>query len=113
RWLQEGRDEMQQMAWTLSRLGKVLAVQGNYPAARALYEESLESLVRVQAVTSNLAIRDVFVNLDFALEGLAAVVAAQGELAWAARLWGTAQARRDTRGTPLPPVYRADYERSV
>jgi len=101
------------MAWTLSRLGKVLAVQGNYPAARALYEESLESLLSVQAVTSNRPFVDIFANLDFALEGLAAVVAVQGELAWAARLWGAAAARRDTRGTPLPPVYRADYERSV
>jgi predicted ATPase/DNA-binding CsgD family transcriptional regulator len=113
RWMRAGIDEEQQMAWTLSRLGKVLAIQGNYPAARALYEESLESLVSVQAVNSNRPFLDIYVNLDFALEGLAAVVAVQGELAWAARLWGAAQARRDTRGTPLPPVYRADYDRSV
>jgi DNA-binding CsgD family transcriptional regulator/tetratricopeptide (TPR) repeat protein len=111
RWLREVGE--QRMAWTLSRLGKVLAVQRNYPAARALYEESLQSLVRVQAVNSNPPFADLFENLAFAFEGLAAVVAAQGELAWAARLWGAAQARRDTRRTPLPPVYRADYERSV
>jgi hypothetical protein len=47
------------------------------------------------------------------LEGLAAVVAVQGELPWAARLWGTAEALRDGMGTPIPPAYRADYERSV
>ena len=41
------------------------------------------------------------------------MVAAQGEPAWAARLWGAAENLRETIGTPLPPVYRADYERSV
>jgi len=47
------------------------------------------------------------------LEGLAEVVAVQGELPWAARLWGTAEALRDGMGMPIPPAYRADYERSV
>jgi ATP/maltotriose-dependent transcriptional regulator MalT len=107
--VRQGRDEDHQLAWTLSLLGKVIAVQGDYPAARALYEESLESLVRVQGTNSNLPTLD----LCSALEGLAAVVAVQGELVWAARLWGAAQARRHTLGIPLAPVYRVDYERSV
>jgi len=47
------------------------------------------------------------------LKGLAEVVAVQGELPWAARLWGTAEALRDGMGMPIPPAYRADYERSV
>jgi DNA-binding NarL/FixJ family response regulator len=47
------------------------------------------------------------------LEGWADMVAAQGEPAWAARLWGAAEGLRETIGTPLPPVYRADYEHSV
>jgi len=102
-----------QMAWTLSLLGKVLAVQADYPAARGLYEQSLDSLIRVEAVNDNQPFSLPFVNLASVLEDLAAVVAAQGELVWAARLWGAAAARRETRGTPLPPVYRADYERSV
>src|SRR5207244_2445804 len=42
-----------------------------------------------------------------------AVVAAKGEPAWAARLWGAAGALREALGTPLPSVWRADYERSV
>lgn len=54
-----------------------------------------------------------FVDLAFLLEGLAVVMSAQGDLVWATRLWGAAEAQRDTRGIPLPPVYRADYERSV
>jgi DNA-binding CsgD family transcriptional regulator len=29
------------------------------------------------------------------------------------RLWGAADALREAMGTPIPPVYRADYERSV
>ena len=28
-------------------------------------------------------------------------------------MWGTAEALREAMGTPLPPVYRADYERAV
>ena len=103
------RDEEHQLAWTLSLLGKVAARQGDYPAARALYEESLQSLVRLPGVNSNLPTLD----LPSALEGLAAVVAAQGELVWAAHLWGAAEAWRHTLRIPLAPVYRVDYERSV
>jgi DNA-binding NarL/FixJ family response regulator len=44
---------------------------------------------------------------------LAVVVATQGEPAWAARLWGAAEGLRDVIGAPLPPVYHADYDRSV
>ena len=47
------------------------------------------------------------------LEGLAGVVAAQGESAWATRIWGAVEALRDAMGVPLPPVERAGYERSV
>ncbi len=107
--LREVKDEEHQLAWTRSLFGKVFAVQGDYIAARAYYEECLQSLVHVQAANSNMA----FLNLATVLEGLAAVVAAQGELAWAVRLWGTAEALRETTSMPLPPLYRADYERSV
>src|SRR5207237_4553002 len=47
------------------------------------------------------------------LEALVDVAAAQGEFTWAARLLGTAEALREALGTPLPPVDRATYERSV
>src|SRR5207247_1188675 len=47
------------------------------------------------------------------LEELASVVAAQGEPTWAAQLWGTAEALRESLWTPMPPIMRADYERSV
>ncbi|MFL5627238.1 MAG: hypothetical protein ACJ788_16790, partial [Ktedonobacteraceae bacterium] len=47
------------------------------------------------------------------LEGLAAVAAEQSELVWAAHLWGAAEALREAIGTPIPPVYRLNYERAV
>ncbi len=77
--------------------------QENYTTARALYEESLALARKV----------DDKLNIAFYLKGLASVVAAQGELPWAARLWGAAEALRETMGTPIPPVYRIDYESSV
>ena len=94
------------IARTLALLGKVLAAEGNLAAARAVYEESLILEMRVNAEYSILDIAP-------ALEGLAAVVVAQGEPAWAARLLGRAEAQRETIGTPLPPRYRADYEKAV
>jgi hypothetical protein len=47
------------------------------------------------------------------LEGLSAVKAELGELVWAARLWGTAEAWREAIGTPIPPVYRLDFQQAV
>ena len=32
---------------------------------------------------------------------------------WAARLWGAAEALRDALGTPIFPIYRAEYEHAV
>jgi tetratricopeptide (TPR) repeat protein len=94
------------IAWTLSLLGKVLAAEGDLVPARAFYEESL---ILERRVNFGLSFRDIAP----ALEGLAAVVAAQGEPTWAARLLGRAEAQRETIKTPLPPRYRADYEQAV
>ena len=90
-------------AEALIGLAHVAALQGEVAAARALYQESLVHLHEVD-------------NKEFipaCLEGLADMVAAQGEPAWAARLWGAAESLREAIGTPLPPVYGADYEHSV
>jgi predicted ATPase/class 3 adenylate cyclase/DNA-binding CsgD family transcriptional regulator len=89
--------------WSLFVLGRVAASEGDYAAARALYEESL-AIARVVGDKLDIA---------FYLEGLATVVAVQGDLVWAARLWGVAEALREAMGTPIPPVYRADYNRAV
>jgi hypothetical protein len=40
-------------------------------------------------------------------------MAERGELVWAAHLWGAAEALCEASGTPIPPVYRPDYERAV
>jgi hypothetical protein len=69
-------------------------------AARALYEESLAMAARGG---------DSKGLIPSCLEGLAEVVAAQGEFTWAARLLGTAEAL----GTPLPPVDHPIYEQAV
>jgi ATP/maltotriose-dependent transcriptional regulator MalT len=90
-------------ARTLAHLAQVVAFEGDNARARALYEQCLA-----------IARKQPFQRLTpFYLEGLAGVVAAQGELPWAARLWGAAEALRDSMGTPIPPASRADYERSV
>ena len=91
------------VADSLSSLASVEARQGDYAAARTLYEESL-------AIARE---RNFRWEMPSYLEGLASVVASQGEPTWAARLWGAAEAIRDTMGAPIPPVERADYEHSI
>src|SRR5205807_4455271 len=97
-WQQFGNQGM--LASTRSLLGKVLAVEGDHTAARTMYEESL---------LRGLGIVDIAPTV----EGLAVVVAEQGETTWAVRLLAAAAALRDSLGAPLPPVSRADYERSL
>jgi predicted ATPase/DNA-binding CsgD family transcriptional regulator len=90
-------------AESLSALGKVLAAEGDYAAAQALDEESL-------ALSGALDEKWV---IAACLVSLGEVVAAQQKLAWAAQLWGAAEALRDAIGVPIQPVERADYERSL
>jgi predicted ATPase/DNA-binding CsgD family transcriptional regulator len=90
-------------AESLAVLGKVVAAQGDYATARTQYEESL-------AISGKLGEKWV---IAACLLGLGEVVAAQQKLAWAAQLWGAADALRDALGIPIPPVERVDYERSL
>jgi predicted ATPase/class 3 adenylate cyclase/DNA-binding CsgD family transcriptional regulator len=97
------------IATVLICLARVVASQGDHAAARALYQESFALLK-----TGNKEF------IATCLEGLAAVVPTHGSVEaplagvrWAARLWGAAEAVRQHIGAPLPPVFRADYERSV
>jgi predicted ATPase/DNA-binding CsgD family transcriptional regulator len=89
-------------ARSLSALAKVEAMQGNYAAARTFYEENL-TLCREMGNK----------NIAPALEGLASVAMGQEQPACAARLWGMAEALRETIGAPIWPVERAAYEHSV
>ncbi len=97
-WQKVGNQGM--LASTRALLAKVLAVEGDHTAAHTMYEESL---------LRGLGIVDIAPTV----EGLAVVVAEQGETTWAVRLLAAAAALRDSLGAPLPPVSRADYERCV
>jgi predicted ATPase/class 3 adenylate cyclase len=90
-------------AESLCFLARAVALQGEHSAARALYEESL-------AIAREVGDKELIAT---GLEGLASVVAVQGEPAKAARLWGEAEALREVIGAPMPPIDRADYDRSV
>jgi predicted ATPase/class 3 adenylate cyclase/DNA-binding CsgD family transcriptional regulator len=91
------------IARSLFVLGRVVESLGDYAAARALYEESL-AIRRVVGDNRHIA---------SCLEGLAGLFVTQGEPVMAVQLWGAAEALREARGTPIPPVYRAAYARSV
>jgi len=101
--LSRARGWREDMVESLIMLGQLSAVEGDAAAAQACYEESL-------AVAREMGFKRV---IPAGLEGLAVVVATQGEPVWAARLWGAAEALRETIGAPLPPVYRTEYEHAV
>jgi len=88
-------------AESLSILGMAEAAQGDFAAAQALYAEWL-----------TLAGSDER-SIAFSLEGLADAVVARGQLAWAVRLWSTAETVRDRIGIPMQPGRRAAYTRKV
>lgn len=77
--------------------------QGDYVAARGLYEQSL-------AVLRELG-HQWFIAL--CLEGLACAASAQTQLRWATRLWGAAEALRETLGAPVAPILSLMYEHIV
>jgi ATP/maltotriose-dependent transcriptional regulator MalT len=88
-------------AESLSILGMAEAAQGDFAAAQALYAEWL-----------TLAGGDER-SIALSLEGLADAVVSQGQLAWAVRLWSTAETVRDRIGVPMQPGMRAAYSRKV
>jgi predicted ATPase/class 3 adenylate cyclase len=98
------------MADALFLLGTSGWAKGEYTLARpqleeasSLYQESFSILQRIQ----------YYELIPPCLEGLAALMAERGELVWAGHLWGAAEALREASGTPIPPLYRPDYERAV
>src|SRR5207248_853603 len=90
-------------AWSLHLLGRIEIQRDELPAARTYYQQSLEL---------NQQIGEKWMT-PFNLEGLAGVVAAQGELRWAAQLWGAAEALREAIDVPRLPVDRVGYEQGV
>jgi DNA-binding CsgD family transcriptional regulator len=106
----------------------VQARQGNYLAAHSLYEDILTLAMKGDDTRHiHVAYRveqsrdriggssedDDQPNILLYVEGLAEVVAAQGEGAWAARLWGAAEAIREEIQAPWPAVFRMEYERAI
>jgi hypothetical protein len=87
----------------LHLLGRIELQRGDLPAARAYYQQSL---------ALNQQVGEKWMT-PFNLEGLASVDATQGEIRWAAQLWGAAEALRESIDVPRLPVDRAGYEQAV
>ena len=116
------------VAEALFVLARVQTRQGDYSAARNRYAEIL-TLAREGDDTRQISVayrveqsrdriggpseHDEQGNILLYVEGLAQVVAAQGEGAWAARLWGAAEARREAIHAPRPAVFRTEYEHAI
>jgi ATP/maltotriose-dependent transcriptional regulator MalT len=90
-------------AWLLHILGRIEIQRGDMSAARRYYQQSL---------ALNRRVGEKWMT-PFNLEGWASVVATQGELRWAAQLWGAAEALREAMDVPRLPVDRVGYEQAV
>jgi predicted ATPase len=95
--------DRQGTALCLSNLALVNAEQGNYALARSLLEESL-------IMRRDLADKHGILE---SLEGLASVAANEQHWKRSARLWASAEALRETIGSPLPPNERERYDRAI
>ena len=93
----------QGVGWALSGLGDVTFEQGNYAAARSLYEESVRHLMELGDKR----------GVAECLGGLAAVMLWTSEEEKAVRLWGAANALRDSLGAPLSLEERARQDNQV
>jgi ATP/maltotriose-dependent transcriptional regulator MalT len=91
------------MALSLFALAQVAMVEGDYARSQVLYEQGLRMARKGGGKRT----------LPAGLEGLAAAVAAQGNLVWATHLWGAAEALREALRTPLPPIEQTSYRRAV
>jgi len=91
------------IAHALLNLGHIRCHQADYAQADALYRQALAYFHE----------RGDKVGMAYVLEGLAGLVGVQRQSEAAARLWGAAEALRETIGAPLPPADRVDYDRSV
>lgn len=99
------------IAHLLPQLANVAMQQGDYGAAHAWYEESLDVLQKL----------DDRKGLALCLQGWGVLVARQGEGIWAARLWGASEMLRHARSLRVQFLMfvrhtdyeQADYERTV
>ncbi|HEV2659621.1 MAG TPA: tetratricopeptide repeat protein, partial [Ktedonobacteraceae bacterium] len=91
------------LAESLAILARIVLSQGERMEARVLYDESLEIARELKHMWLIAA----------CLEGRADIAAEDGQLTWAAQLWGAADALRETIRVPIPLIERLDNERSI
>jgi DNA-binding CsgD family transcriptional regulator len=103
RELFEELNERRGIASVLLDMARVVHAQGDRARAQTYY---VESLAELRVYIDALRIPECF-------EGLADLASTAGQPARAAGLLGAAEVLRDSYGLPLPPVYRASYERTV
>ncbi len=92
----------QSVARSFFFLASVMALQEDYVQAHTLYEEGLTIAIPLEH-------RGLIASC---LEALAIVVTAQGQPAWAARLWGAAQTMHQDRNASLPQAMHARDEQA-
>jgi predicted ATPase/DNA-binding CsgD family transcriptional regulator/predicted Ser/Thr protein kinase len=87
------------ISFALSGLGEVARRQGDYKQAVIHFQQAL-------TLTGEQKSK---VQITFTLEALGITIAEQGQSEWAARLWGAAEALRETVRAPLPSSYHPEY----
>ena len=91
------------LIWSIANLGEIAIRQGDTAQALARYTRSL-------ALSQKLGAKE---GIAVCLEGLAQVAAARRKPLPAARLWGAAEALRESIGAARQQVWRDRYERAV
>src|SRR6202158_1833263 len=86
------------LAESLAILARIVLTQGERTEARVLYDESREIARELSHIWLIAA----------CLEGRAGMAAEEGQLTWAAQLWGAADALRETIRVSIPLIERAD-----
>jgi predicted ATPase/transcriptional regulator with XRE-family HTH domain len=100
-WLRMVDNE--RMVETLALLGIVLALQAEQAAAHTVLEECMER-------SSKKGEKRM---ISYVLEGWAYLAVSSGEMERAARLWGAAEAWRESAGVSLPKTLTALHDRLV
>ncbi len=93
----------QGLAWAEIWLARVERAQHRISEARSLLERGLARAIQAHSR----------LYTAMGLEELGTVVALQGASAWAARLFGAAEALREKLGAPKPPIERSEYEAQI
>ena len=101
--LRRAQGDRHAVAQTLENIGRLALEQDDPPRALALFRESLTFS---RDVGDRLAV-------PLTLEGFASVAAAERDLQRAVRLWGAAEALRDSVGLPMPPHRRRRHTAAI